>query len=132
MTDGDIMILKEGRIPTHVIRPHMVEFLERYETFGWNEEYGEDEEPNGNLPLKTIPPLGARGIFAERVGCSLRQLRRIEIGEVSGISFDLADNILIQVGRVDLWRGELQDYYYNVDLSKVDQSLPCMDEAVAA
>lgn len=132
MSEADQLILQRGRIPSWILAPYLSEFLERYETFGWNEDLDDIEPGDGIFTVMPVPPIGPQQLLAERIGTSPRQLNRIERAGCVSVTFDLADRLLIEIGRHDLWRGELHDYYYGVNLAAVDIEAPVVEEAIAA
>lgn len=62
--------------------------------------------------------VGSLAVLAERAGVAFGTLEKY-VYEYAGhrsMLFDDADKILCALGKVDLWRGELNEYYENVNL----------------
>jgi hypothetical protein len=89
-----MMILEEGRIPLSAISPLLSSFLE---------EHGET--------------VGSLAALADRSGVSIAALEKYMCGERRSMLFDHADGIVCALGKVDLWRSELSEYYENVNLN---------------
>lgn len=99
MTDSEMLLLQRGRIPAEVIIREVQSYLSMQE---------EATDPN---------ELGPTYWLAERANIARDTLGSYLSGERNSVEFDVADRLLIAIGRVDLWRGRLLEYYENVDLT---------------
>jgi len=103
MTNDDLTLLSQGRIPAQVILPTVLERLAHLDS-------DRDPEETGTLTLLCEH----QGLNYDTVA---RNIFRFKAGECKSIDFDTADKLLCGLNLMDLWRGELADYYYSVDLT---------------
>lgn len=108
MTNDDLTLLSQGRIPAAVVMPTILERLERLDS---------DRDPDAP---------GALTLLCENQDLNFGTVTKIiyrwkyptcSDGALRSLDFDTADKLLCGLNLMDLWRGELADYYYSVDLT---------------
>lgn len=65
----------------------------------------------GELIRERWPHGGGCGVLAEKVGCDASTVEGVVAQDYPGVPFDLADALLVGLGRWDIWHGVLADIY---------------------
>jgi hypothetical protein len=108
MTNDELVLLSKGRIPAEAILGPVVTYLHQQDSDRDPCETGELVLlcERQNLEYGTIAKLVYRYNHPDNID-----------GPVRSLDFDTADKLLCGADLFDMWRGELIDYYYSVDLT---------------
>lgn len=107
MTNDEMVLLSQGRIPAEAIFTPVWDYLQRADL---------DRDPSEPSELMLL--CERQGLEYGTVAKLLYRWRNPDCGDgpVRGVDFDMADKLLCGASMFDMWRGELIDYYYKVDL----------------
>lgn len=73
----------------------------------------------GELIMERWPHGDGYEVLAEKVGCDPSTIYNVVLVERDSADFNLIDELLCALGRVDMWRGKFSSVYYKADLRTV-------------
>ena len=110
---------KSESVPFSALQPFVKDYLNRYETNGWQGGFGrlEDDISLSTRSEAILEERSAVSILAEEAGISPSTLTKYLSGRSKTLSFDVADRLISAMGRPDYWNTpDLIDIYDGVCL----------------